>query len=68
MLEGTSNMIDGYIFFSWKPSKLDLGEEVDSRNHFRIITINKNKEWLTEFVGLDEVIIYSFTISETANP
>ena len=68
MLEGTSNMIDGYIFFSWKPSKLDLGEEMDSRSHFRIITINKNKEYLTEWVGLDEVIMFSFTISETANP
>ena len=55
-------------FFSWKPSKLDFGEEMDSRSHFRIITINKNKEYLTEWVGLDEVIMFSFTISETANP
>ena len=53
-----------FSFFSWKPSKLDLEEEMDSRSHFRIITINKNKEYLTEFVGLDEVIMLSFTISE----
>ena len=53
-----------FSFFSWKPSKLDLREEMDSRSHFRIITINKNKEYLTEFVGLDEVIMFSFTISE----
>ena len=53
-----------FSFFSWKPSKLDLEEEMDSRSHFRIITINKNKEYLTEWVGLDEVIMFSFTISE----
>ena len=47
-------MMDLFLF-SWKPSRLDSGDEMDQEGHFKIITTVKNKEYFTEFIHLDEV-------------
>ena len=44
------------FLFSWKPSKLD---EMDGQGHFTIITTSGNKEYFTEFVPLDKVLMLS---------
>ena len=49
-------MIDLFLF-SWKPSRLDSGDEIDKEGHFKIITTANNREYFTEFIHLDEVII-----------
>ena len=45
------------FLFSWKPSRLDIGDEMEQEGHFKIITTHNNKEYFTEFIALDGVII-----------
>jgi len=45
----------GYKNPNWKPSKLDVEDEMDEQGHFTIITTNNNKEYFTEFVPLDKM-------------
>ena len=49
-------MIDLFLF-SWKPSRLDSGAEMDKEGHFKIITTANNREYFQEFIHLDEVVM-----------
>lgn len=46
----------GYKNPNWKPSKLDVKEEMDEQGHFTIITTSGNKDYFTEFVPLDKMV------------
>jgi len=43
----------GYRNPNWKPSRLDIGDEMEQEGHFKIITTHNNKEYFTEFIALD---------------
>jgi len=45
----------GYKNPNWKPSKLDVEDEMDGQGHFTIITTHNNREYFTEFVPLDKM-------------
>ena len=45
------------FLFSWKPSRLDIGDEMEQEGHFKIITTHNNREHFTEFIALDGVMI-----------
>jgi len=43
----------GYRNPNWKPSRLDIGDEMEQEGHFKIITTHNNREYFTEFIALD---------------
>jgi len=46
----------GYKDPNWKPSKLEVEDEMDGQGHFTIITTHNNREYFTEFVPLDKMV------------
>ena len=46
-----------FFLFSWKPSRLDSEDEMEKEGHFKIITTANNREYFTEFIHLDEVVM-----------
>merc|ERR1712037_471110 len=46
----------GYKNPNWKPSKLEVEDEMDEQGHFTIITTHNNREYFTEFVPLDKMV------------
>merc|ERR1712212_1060375 len=58
MTDGTAEVkwaYPGYRDPNWKPSKLDIEDELDKDGHFKIITAHNNREYYTEFIPLDEM-------------